>query len=260
MKCVTPNSRPSAKTTTLVFGIPAVLLLLLPLIKFDPNKASSSLGALAHFVGRLFQAPDQKFLPTLFQLTGESLLIAFVAVMIAIAISFPISILAARNTAPHPVIGTLVRGIASIFRAIPDLILALLLASAIGLGNLPGVIALSVSGFGFLVKVYAESLEVVSRGPVEGLSACGADGFSVRWIGVVPQAIPDLVSYSLYQMDVNLRSAAILGAVGAGGIGYELSQAIKLFQFDRLGMIILVIYLCVTLLDLTSAFIRRRIM
>jgi ABC-type phosphate/phosphonate transport system permease subunit len=97
MKCVTPNSRPSAKTTTLVFGIPAVLLLLLPLIKFDPNKASSSLGALAHFVGRLFQAPDQKFLPTLFQLTGESLLIAFVAVMIAIAISFPISILAARN-------------------------------------------------------------------------------------------------------------------------------------------------------------------
>jgi len=112
---------------------------------------------------------------------------------------------------------------------------------------------------GFLVKTFAESLDVVDRKPVEGITAAGADWTGIRTIGAVPQALPDFVGLSLYSFDVNIRASAIIGALGAGGIGYDISQAVKLFQFDRLGLLIISIYLIVAAIDVASSQIRRRL-
>lgn len=216
MRCVTRNGKPAPTTIAILAGIPLILGLTSPALKIDGARVSSGVGDLFHFLGRLIVAPDVAFLPKLLSLILETLLIAYVASVVSVCVSVPLSLLAARNCAPHPAIGWIVRTFANLSRAIPDLVLALVLASAVGLGSVPGIVALAVAGTGFLVKSYAEALEVVDRRPIEGITSLGADAFSIRWLGIVPQALPDLISSSLYQLDVNLRNAAILGAVGAG--------------------------------------------
>jgi phosphonate transport system permease protein len=211
------------------------------------------------FLGKFKVAPQKAYMPKLASRMGETLLLAWTATVWACIISFPLSIWAARVTTPGLWSIPLVRAFFALVRAVPDLLLALILASAVGLGPIPGVIALVVSSVGFLVKNYADVLDVVDRHPIDGVTSTGADWLAVRSISVLPQAAPDLMGLSLYQLDTNVRTSAILGAVGAGGIGYDLTQSMKLFQFDRLGPIILAIYLSVTLIDRVSGFLRRKL-
>ena len=238
---------------------PVVIGLCCWVMQVDYVALAKSPAPLFSFLKKLFVAPDFAYFPTLAQLTLETFLIAFVATMAACLLSFIPAFLAARNCTPHVVVSVGLKGIASIVRAIPDLLLALVLASSIGLGNVPGVMALTITSVAYLVKAYAEALEVVSKNPVEGIAAAGGGWLAQRTLGVVPQAAPDLIGLSLYTMDSNLRSAAILGAVGAGGIGYDLAAAIRHFRFDRLGMMILSVYLSVSLVDALSSWIRRRV-
>lgn len=256
---VTPSGRPRVSTWLIIFGIPLLVLVCLPFLQIDFSRLSTGIGQLWAFVLRLFTKPDTTYFPTLLGLMWETILLSFVATVAACVISFPIGLLAARNCSPHPVVGYAIKAIASIVRAMPDLLLALILAGSLGLGDVPGVIALTVTSSAFLIKMYAEALEVVDRKAIEGISASGGDWTAQRTIGIVPQAAPDMIGLSLYAMDSNLRSAAILGAVGAGGIGYDLSQAVRLFHFDRLGAIIVAIYLSVGMVDMLSAITRKRV-
>ena len=259
MKCVTATGKPSRSSWAILLSGPVVFGLSCWVMHVDYVSLAKSPAPLFNFLKKLFVAPDFAYSPTLAQLTLETFLIAFVATIAACLLSFIPAFLAARNCTPHIVVSVALKGIASIVRAIPDLLLALVLASSIGLGNVPGVMALTITSVAYLVKAYAEALEVVSKNPVEGIAAAGGGWLAQRTLGVVPQAAPDLIGLSLYTMDSNLRSAAILGAVGAGGIGYDLAAAIRHFRFDRLGMMILSVYLSVSLVDALSSWIRRRV-
>ncbi|MBL8067391.1 MAG: phosphonate ABC transporter, permease protein PhnE [Armatimonadetes bacterium] len=259
MRCVTPNGKPSAPTWWMSASIGLVFALSGMMIQVDLPGLARSPGPLATFVGRMWVAPDFSYLPRLAALTLETVVIAFVATVASCLLSFPISLLAARNCTPHPVVGWLLKAVASIFRAVPDLLVALVLASALGLGNVPGVLALVTASVAYLVKAYADALEVTGKNPVEGVAASGGGWLAQRTVGVVPQAAPDLLGLSLYAMDSNLRSASFLGAVGAGGIGFDLAAAVRHFQFDRLGAMILSIFLSVSLVDALSSHLRRRI-
>jgi phosphonate transport system permease protein len=239
--------------------MPVVVVVCFPYLQIDFSRLSTGVSQLWAFIERLFTKPDATYFPTLLGLMWETILLSFVATVAACIISFPIGLLAARNCSPHPVVGYAIKAVASVVRAMPDLLLALILAGSLGLGDVPGVIALTITSAAFLIKMYAEALEVVDRKAVEGITASGGDWMAQRTIGVVPQAAQDMIGLSLYAMDSNLRSAAILGAVGAGGIGYDLSQAVRLFHFDRLGAIIVAIYLSVGIVDMLSSVIRRRI-
>ncbi|MBN2856453.1 MAG: phosphonate ABC transporter, permease protein PhnE [Halothiobacillaceae bacterium] len=241
----------------------SVLLLLVisaPLVEFNLLFLISKLDDLFWFILRMFERPPPlDYLPQLAAKMLETLEMALIATVIAGIISLPIGFLAARNATPHPWIGQITRDILSFFRALPELVWALVFVSAIGLGPLPGILAIAVVSIGFMAKFFAESIEVVNPGPIEGLRATGAGWFQVRYFSMLPQAMPDFVGTLLYVLDHNIRAATVLGIVGAGGIGFDLINSIRYFEFDRLIAILLAIYLAVTIVDRLSDVLRNRV-
>ncbi|MNN57934.1 Phosphate-import permease protein PhnE [compost metagenome] len=144
-------------------------------------------------------------------------------------------------------------------RSINELILALVFVSAVGLGPFPGVLALALHGVGMLGKFFADSIEEIDQGPIEALQATGARPLQVIAFGVLPQVITAWIAVVLYRFEVNLRSATVLGMVGAGGLGFELVSSLKLFKYQQTATCIVVITLMVIAADLLSSQLRRHI-
>lgn len=256
MRFVTPTGKPTWTTLAIGLLIPAFLILTLPVLNIDLSRLES-FRILAQAVATPI---DASYLPTLLKLCGETLGMAWVGTVAALLFALPLSLLAGRNTSPHVAVSLVAKAVFSIVRAVPDIVWAAMLAGAVGLGVLPGVLALMVTGTAFMVKVFAESYEVVDPKPIEGVLAQGASPFAVRTFAVLPQAAPDLVGLTLYVLDVNVRAATILGLVGAGGIGYDLTQAIRLQYWDRIVLIIAAVYLMVTTIDRLSDILRSRLL
>jgi phosphonate transport system permease protein len=257
--CLTPSGRPKPSTIWTIFVTGAVLVFTAPLLEFDGPRFLSNLGSFADFLRNLIRMPDLGYCPKLARLILETVMMALVSTVAALAVGLPLSLLAARNTTPWPPLRAFLQVSLAIGRGVPDLLWALMLVSAVGLGVLPGVAALIITSVAFIVKVYAEALEVVDTKAIEGLAAVGAGPIGLRTVAVVPQAAPDLIGLGFYLLDVNVRAASILGLVGAGGIGFDLSQALRLFQYERLGMILFSIYALVTLIDRLSEWLRSRL-
>ncbi|UOG92620.1 MAG: phosphonate ABC transporter, permease protein PhnE [Candidatus Thiothrix sulfatifontis] len=236
------------------------LWLTAPIVEVDFVRLITSVGKMLAFAGQMFVAPDWAYVPQLLAKMLETMEMTVLATAIAIVISLPLGVLAARNATPHLVVYRLTRDLLSLMRALPELVWALVFVSAVGLGPLPGVMALAFVTVGFMGKFFAESIEVVDHKAVEGVRAHGAGWMQVRLFAMLPQALPDFVGTVMYILDHNLRAAAILGLVGAGGIGYDLVMSMRLFQYERLLLIALSIYLVVTALDRASDSFRRRIL
>ena len=147
----------------------------------------------------------------------------------------------------------------NIIRSVPDLVFTLMFVSAVGLGPFDGILAMTLGSIGSIGKIYAEAMEAVDRGPVVAMEAVGASQRQVIVYGILPQAAPNLVSYTLLLFEGNVRGATILGLVGAGGIGLELTTAMKMYNYGHLSAIIICIIVLVTVIDQGSALIRRRI-
>ena len=147
----------------------------------------------------------------------------------------------------------------AVLRSVPEIVLAIIFIFAVGLGPFAGVLALGVHNGGVLGKLYAEVIENVDPQPVEALQTTGASRASIFLYGVLPQAFPQLIAYTLYRWEVNIRAATILGIIGAGGIGLKLHIAISLFLQNQLLVLIAVIFLLVTAVDYLSFYLRRRL-
>ena len=246
----------------LVGGVLALLCglwLTAPIVEVDFVRLFGSFGRMIGFAGQMFVTPDWDYVPQLLAKMLETIEMTVLGTAIAIVVSLPLGLLAASNATPHPVIYRVTRDLLSLMRALPELVWALVFVSAVGLGPLPGVMALAFVTVGFMGKFFAESIEVVDHKAVEGVRAHGAGWLQVRLFAMLPQALPDFVGTVMYILDHNLRAAAILGLVGAGGIGYDLVMSMRMFQYDRLLLIALSIYLVVTVLDRASDRLRSRI-
>ena len=189
----------------------------------------------------------------------ETIEIAIWASLIAILVSLPLAWLCASNYSPHPLIYGVARSLVSLLRSIPELISALFLVLAFGFGPIAGILALSFHSIGFLGKFYAEDIEAANKSPQQALKATGASDFAILRIAVLPQVLPSYTGLSLYILDRNIRMATVIGLVGAGGIGQELKGRFDMFQYDRVGTMLLVIFLTVMALDLISARFRKRL-
>jgi phosphonate transport system permease protein len=189
----------------------------------------------------------------------ETLQMAVVGTLLGIVLSIPFGLLAARNVAPHPWVYGATRMLLNINRAIPDIIFALIFVAAVGLGPFGGVLALGVGAIGSLAKLYAESIEAIEPQQALAVKATGAGGLQTFMYGVLPQALPLMASYSLLLFEHNVRSATILGLVGAGGVGFILSKYISLFQYRELMGALIFIIVMVTLIDWLSGYLRRKI-
>jgi len=255
----TPSGLPPLPLVGGVLALLVGLWMTAPVVEVDFARLIGSVGKMAAFAGQMFVAPDWEYVPQLLAKMLETIEMTVLGTAIAIVLSLPLGILAARNATPHIVVYRLTRDLLSLMRALPELVWALVFVSAVGLGPLPGVMALAFVTVGFMGKFFAEAVEVVDHKAVEGVRAHGAGWLQVRLFAMLPQALPDFVGTVMYILDHNLRAAAILGLVGAGGIGYDLVMSMRLFQYERLLLIALSIYLVVTLLDRASDRLRSRI-
>ena len=203
--------------------------------------------------------PDFSNLNELVYAMFETIEIAFLGTFIAIVLSIPLGLFSARNLAPNYFIYLVCKTIVIFFRAIPEFIIAMILVIAIGFGAMPGVLALGLHTMGFLAKFYAEDIEHINKGPIDALKSSGATKSQIISFGVIPQILPSFVANNLYILDRNVRMATMLGIVGAGGIGYELQSSFRMFEYERVSAIIILIFVTIFLIDHFSAFIRSKI-
>ncbi len=182
--------------------------------------------------------------------------IAVWGTLLAVICAVPFGLLSASNIAPAWVHQP-VRRLMDAARAINEMVFAMLFIVAVGLGPFAGVLALWVHTTGTLAKLFSEAVEAIDPQPVEGIRATGANALEEIVYGVIPQVMPLWVSYSLYRFESNVRSASVVGMVGAGGIGVILYEVIRSFQYAQTTAVMLIIIAFVTVIDLVSARIRK---
>jgi phosphonate transport system permease protein len=186
----------------------------------------------------------------------ETIQIALWGTFLAVLFGIPLGLAAARNMAPAWVV-TPVRWLMNLLRSVPDLVIGLLFVTAVGLGPLAGVLAITLNTAGVLAKLFSEAVESIDKGPVEGVRATGANALEEILYGVIPQVLPLWISYALYRFESNVRSASVVGMVGAGGIGVILHEVIRGFDYAETAAVLLIIIASVTLIDVVSARVRQ---
>jgi len=186
----------------------------------------------------------------------ETVQMALWGTALAVFFGIPLSILGSANVTPQWLVQP-VRRLMDAFRAINEIVFALLFVVAVGLGPLAGILALAIHNIGIVAKLFSEAVEAIDPRPVEGIRATGASRLQEVVFGVVPQVLPLWSSFTLYRFETNVRSATVLGIVGAGGIGQSLYENIRAFQYSETATIVIIIVLTVMLIDLLSARIRK---
>ena len=199
---------------------------------------------------------DNTFPQTVVGATLETVQMALAGTFLALLVAFPVGFLAARNTTPHPLIYYVVRGTLNFLRTIPDLALGLVFVAAVGLGAFAGTLALTIHTATVLGKLLSESVENIDEGIVEAIRATGAGYAQILSFAVLPQILPDLISFTLYRLETNIRAASVLGLIGAGGIGYLMSTSFRTFQYQEAAAIVVVLIVLVMLVDALSSRLR----
>lgn len=202
--------------------------------------------------------PDVSVLGNALRGAVETIQIAVVGTAAAAVLALPMSFAAARNAAP-PWLFYGARGLLNAFRAVDTLVYALIFVAAVGLGPFPGVLAVVVYTATVLAKLYSEAIEAIEPGPVEAVRATGATALQVlRW-GVLPQLVPQFLSFTLYRFETNIRAAAVLGFVGAGGIGFYIQTYLRLLNYPAAATVLLVLIGLVMIVDFASSRLRARL-
>ena len=212
--------------------------------------SSKDQGSIAYWY---FNLP--KYLKLLFETFNMALLATIVGSTLALFFSF----LAAKNTSPNSLVFFTIRRILEFFRGVPEIIFAILFVWVLGIGPLAGIIAMTLHTTGSLGKLFSEVHENSNNNPIEALKASGGNWLSEMKFGLLPQVLPNLISYVLLRFEINIRASTILGFVGAGGIGQELYLVINFNYYEEVSAIILLIILTVVSIDLFSGYLRKNI-
>lgn len=210
-------------------------------------------------LGRMFFPPNFSYIPRIIGPMIETIQMALVGTFLGAIVALPTAVLAANNFIKTKWLHVPLRFILNIFRTIPAMVLASLFVAIFGLGAFSGVVALAIFTFGLISKLTFESIEAIDYGQVEALMSLGANKMNILRYAIMPQILPQYTSYTIYGFEVNIRAAAVLGWVGAGGIGQTLEYNLAWRQFDNVGTIIIFSFVIVLIIDLVSAAIRKRL-
>lgn len=242
-----------------------------PTIIFDAHGRAN----LWKFVGGMFPpALSGQFLSLMLRPTFETIQISILGTLIAVGIGFPLGLLGTHTLAVRGILNEadlqgapfrrglrtavylFARGLLSVFRSIPEFVWAFMFVRAVGLGPFPGVLAIGIAYGGMLGKVYSEIFESVNYRPLEALQSLGANKLQIFFYGWFPQALPNFVSYTLYRWECAVRASAILGLVGAGGLGQQIEISMRMFNFNEVLTILMILFLMVAGVDYLSAKLR----
>ena len=212
---------------------------------------------IADFLARMLP-PDPSVMNEIIQGSAETLRIAVLGTLGAVILSAPFAMLASETMSP-PLIHRPVRMLLALIRAIPLILVAMLMVGAVGLGPLPGIIAIAFHATGMLAKFYAEAIDGVSRAPIAALESAGAGGLARLRHAIWPQVAPVIARDTIFRFELNLRESLILGIVGAGGIGFYIQTYVRSFQYDKAASVTLAVIVMVIAIEAFNVALRRRI-
>ncbi len=219
------------------------------------SRVANAGGRIAEFLSRMFP-PDLSIAREAVDATLETLRIAILGTIGCILASAALGFLAAESMTPRA-INAPVKAMLALMRAIPLILVAMLMVGAVGLGPLPGILAIAFHATGMLGKFYADAIEGVDRAPVAALESAGATLLQRLRYAVWPQMAPDLLRDTVFRFELNLRESLILGVVGAGGVGFYIQTYVRSFQYDKAATLTIIVVLIVLLIELANTWLRR---
>ena len=224
---------------------------------------SSGFPDIAAYFRKLFPAPGRPwpydYLPDIQFRMLETLKLGFAGGFFGSVLALPFALVGTRNLAPTRLAYGLGRAFLNFVRTVPELVLAVLFASMFSIGPFPGFLALVIFSWGVVSKLLCDTIETIDTGPTEAIAACGGSRLQQAVFAVLPQVAPDYFAYALYAFEINIRTATVLGLVGAGGVGVLLSQNISNLNYGRVGLIIAVTFVIVFVIDTFSTWLRSRL-
>lgn len=256
-----PEQPSNAKRNLALLGTALVIVWALVSVGVDLTKILELPGGIGLLFYEMFlkSGPDWSYLPNAIDGMIESLQLAWVGTVIGAVLSLPLGFFGARNVSSG-LVSNVMRQILNAIRAFPEIVLAIAIMIPIaGLGPVAGALAIGLHSVGTLGKLTAEVIEGIDPGPVEAVRAAGGRPLQIQRWGVLPQVLPEVIAFWLYRFEVNIRAAAVLGVVGAGGIGFSLQQTIQFHRYPLAGTAIIVVVVATILVDTVSGSVRRRI-
>jgi phosphonate transport system permease protein len=228
------------------------------LARVEPGRLLTGLPRMLSWAGKAWP-PALDELPILLQRTGETIAMAAIGTTAAAVLALPLCVLAARNVTPSLAVYYPARWFLNALRGVDSFVFALLFVAAVGLGPFAGVLGIALHTWGSTAKLWAEAIENIPPGPLEAAAVTGASRVKVLAFALLPDVAPSMASVGLFWWEFNVRASTVLGVVGAGGIGQELKNSMDLLLFPRLLTIIALILVTVTVIDQTSAWLRRKL-
>jgi phosphonate transport system permease protein len=231
---------------------------------FSPTALAEGWSEIVAYFGRFVPTREKPwpldYLPQIAKPLLETIRMALGASIIGSALALPFALSGARNLAAGQWVYAAARAYLNLVRAVPDLVLATILAAIFSIGPLPGLLALTIFTFGIVSKLLCDAVETVDPGPNEAITASGGTRLERALYAVFPQVAPDFTAYALYAFEVNVRAAAVLGLVGAGGIGALLKRDLDFRDFPRVGLILFVTFVVVQAIDSFSTWLRGKLL
>jgi phosphonate transport system permease protein len=251
-----------SRRISLIFLIVLVILFVVSsgFTRFNPLAALFAQGEFWNFILTDFVPPYMGKWAALAQAVVQTICMALAASGIAAVLSLGLSFLGTKTIVPSPVLNALVRGFASILRNIPDLVWAFILVAAFGIGTVVGVLALLIASTGSLTRFFIETLDEAAEENMEGLLAAGSAMPPVIFQAILPAAMPGLIAWILYSVELNIRASTILGMVGAGGIGLLLMGYIKQYNYPAASTAILAVAFIIIAVNILTEYLRKLIL
>ncbi len=236
----------------------AAIVWSLQMTGFDLSLVIRKFSKMLDILEKIFQ-PDWSFFPKVVGPLVDTIKMSILGTVIGCGLALPVAILSSSNIDKSKVIVSVCRFILALIRTLPTLVIALVCALIFSLGTFSGTVAIAIFTFGIVAKMLYESIETIDMGPFEAMEALGANKFQAFWAACVPQILPVYLSHSLYCFEMNVRASAILGYVGAGGLGITINERIGWRDYNSLGTVLLTLFVVVVAIEFFSEYLRKKL-
>ena len=250
--------RPRSRGPLIAVCLAAAVVWALRMTGFDFSVIVNRFSKLMDLMKKLFQ-PDWSFFPKVLGPLLDTVRMSVMGTVIGCALALPVAVLASSNIDRCKPVVAFLRFLLGLIRTLPTLIMAQVCALIFSMGPFAGTVAISVFTFGVVAKMLFESIETIDMGPFQAMEALGANKFQAFWSACVPQILPVYLSHSLYCFEMNVRASAILGYVGAGGLGIIINERVGWRDYSGLGMVLLTLFVAVVIIEFVSSFLRKKL-
>lgn len=250
--------RRRSRTPFIVLALVIAILWAVKMTGFDPSEIVRRFAKMLDLMKKIFQ-PDWSFFPKVVSPLLDTIKMSILGTVIGCAVALPVAILASSNINRSAIVVSIFRFLLALIRTLPTLVIALVCALIFSLGTFSGTVAIAIFTFGVVSKMLYESIETIDMGPFEAMEALGANKFQAFWSACVPQILPVYLSHCLYCFEMNIRASAILGYVGAGGLGITINERIGWRDYNSLGTVLLSLFVVVAFIEFFSEYLRKKL-